>query len=61
MMVTTTKYNIGCVAKAYYPVTEALGGKTAFNRTFDDVSPTVTVYDVLDRAMKVTLPGLLCN
>ena len=46
----------GRVAKAYYPVTEAVGSKTTFNKTFDNVSPTVTVYDVLDRAMKVTLP-----
>ena len=46
----------GRVAKAYYPVTEAVGNKTAFNKAFDNVSPTVTVYDVLDRAMKVTLP-----
>ena len=44
------------MAKAYYPVTEAVGNKTAFNKAFDNVSPTVTVYDVLDRAMKVTLP-----
>ena len=46
----------GRVAKAYYPVTEAVGSKTAFNKAFDNVSPTVTVYDVLDRSMKVTLP-----
>ena len=46
----------GRVAKAYYPTTEALGSKTTFNKAFDNVSPTVTVYDVLDRAMKVTLP-----
>ena len=46
----------GRVAKAYYPTTEALGSKTAFNKAFDNVSPTVTVYDALDRAMKVTLP-----
>ena len=46
----------GRVAKAYYPVTEAVGNKTTFNKAFDNVSPTVTVYDVLDRAMKVTLP-----
>ena len=45
----------GRVAKSYYPITEALGSKTAFNKTFDNVSPTITVYDVLDRAMKVTL------
>ena len=29
---------------------------TRINKAFDNVSPTVTVYDVLDRAMKVTLP-----
>lgn len=46
----------GRVAKAYYPTTEALGSKTTFNKAFDNVSPTITVYDVLDRAMKVTLP-----
>ncbi len=46
----------GRVAKTYYPVTEAVGSKTTFNKAFDNVSPTVTVYDVLDRAMKVTLP-----
>ena len=46
----------GRVAKAYYPVTEAVGSKTDFNKTFDNVSPTVMVYDVLNRAMKVTLP-----
>ena len=46
----------GRVAKAYYPVTEAVGSKTDFNKNFDNVSPTVMVYDVLDRAMKVTLP-----
>ncbi|WP_277266238.1 toxin TcdB middle/N-terminal domain-containing protein, partial [Prevotella corporis] len=46
----------GRVTKAYYPTTEAVGKKTTFNKAFDNVSPTVTVYDVLDRAMKVTLP-----
>ena len=46
----------GRVAKAYYPVTEELGKRTDFNKAFDGVSPTVTVYDVLDRATEVTLP-----
>ena len=46
----------GRVAKTYYPTTEALGSKTTFNKSFDNVSPTVTVYDVLDRATSVTLP-----
>ncbi len=46
----------GRVAKAYYPTTESLGSKTSFSTTFDNVTPTVTVYDVLDRALSVTLP-----
>ena len=46
----------GRVAKAYYPVTEELGKRTDFNKAFDGVSPTVTVYDVLDRATEVPLP-----
>ena len=44
----------GRVAKAYYPVTEELGKRTDFNKAFDGVSPTVTVYDGIDRLVKVT-------
>ena len=44
------------VAKAFYPTTEGTGSKSTFNKSFDNVSPTVTVYDVLDRATSVTLP-----
>ena len=46
----------GRVAKAYYPTTEGMGGKTSFSTTFDNVNPTITAYDVLDRALEVTLP-----
>jgi len=46
----------GRVAKAFYPTTEGNGSKSTFNKSFDNVSPTVTVYDVLDRATSVTLP-----
>jgi RHS repeat-associated protein len=46
----------GRVAKAYYPTTEGMGSKTSFSTTFDNVTPTVTVYDVLDRALSVKLP-----
>ena len=46
----------GRVAKAYYPTTEGMGGKTSFSTAFDDVNPTITVYDVLDRALSVKLP-----
>ena len=44
------------VAKAFYPTTEGTGSKSTFSKSFDNVSPTVTVYDVLDRATLVTLP-----
>lgn len=46
----------GRVAKAYYPTTEGMGSKTSFNTAFDNVTPTLTAYDVLDRALEVTLP-----
>ena len=46
----------GRVAKAFYPTTEGIGSKSTFNKSFDNVSPTVTVYDVLDRATSVALP-----
>ncbi len=46
----------GRVAKAYYPTTEGMGGKTSFSTAFDNIRPTETVYDVLDRALSVTLP-----
>ena len=46
----------GRVAKAFYPTTEGTGSKSTFNKSFDNVSPTVTVYDVLNRATSVTLP-----
>ena len=46
----------GRVAKAFYPTKEGIGSKSTFNKSFDNVSPTVTVYDVLDRATSVILP-----
>ena len=46
----------GRVAKSYYPTTEGMGSKTSFNTAFDNVNPTLTAYDVLDRALEVTLP-----
>ena len=46
----------GRVAKAFYPTTEGTGLKSTFSKSFDNVSPTVTVYDVLDRATSVALP-----
>ena len=46
----------GRVARAFHPITEGTGSKSTFNKSFDNVSPTVTVYDVLDRATSVALP-----
>ena len=46
----------GRVAKAFYPTTEGTESKSTFSKSFDNVSPTVTVYDVLDRATSVALP-----
>jgi RHS repeat-associated protein len=46
----------GRATEAYYPVAEALGTKTVFNKTFDAVTPTKTEYDVMDRAVKTILP-----
>lgn len=46
----------GRVAKSYYPVTEGTGSKTSFNTSFDSETPTITAYDVLDRAISVKLP-----
>ena len=46
----------GRVSKSFYPTTEGNGSKSTFNKSFDNVSPTVTVYDVLDRATSVILP-----
>ncbi len=51
------KYDaFGRVKQAYYPVTEPMINKLTFNRTFDNVAPTSTTYDVLDRVLSVTLP-----
>lgn len=47
----------GRVAEAYYPSWEhGFDLKTSFNTTFDEVTPTKTIYDVLDRAVVTTLP-----
>lgn len=46
----------GRVVKSYYPTEESTGKKTTFNAAFDDVKPTTTTYDILDRQLTVTLP-----
>lgn len=46
----------GRTTKAYYQTAEAIGSPASFNKNFDTVSPTLTTYDVLNRAVTVTLP-----
>ncbi len=46
----------GRATESYYPTLEGKGSESAFNPTFDNISPTKTTYDVLDRALTVTLP-----
>ncbi len=48
----------GRTTNAFYPITEPLGTETVFNSTFDNVTPTRTTYDVLDRQLTVTLPDI---
>ncbi|HEY4108073.1 SpvB/TcaC N-terminal domain-containing protein [Puia sp.] len=47
---------LGRPVAAYYPVTENKGTDTVFNSNFDNIAPTTTTYDVLDRVLTITLP-----
>ncbi len=46
----------GRATKAWYPTTAPLNEHAQFSDAFDDVSPTLTTFDVMDRAVKITLP-----
>jgi RHS repeat-associated protein len=46
----------GRTTEAFYPTSEAVGNPGNFNGAFDTVDPTLTSYDVLNRALSVTLP-----
>jgi RHS repeat-associated protein len=46
----------GRVLESYYPVSEPKGSEAIFNQAFDNITPTKTTYDVLNRALKITLP-----
>ncbi len=46
----------GRTVSALYPIIEASGTPGTFNTNVDDVKPTTTTYDVLNRALTVTLP-----
>jgi len=47
---------LGRQAAGYYPVTEDKGSDSVFNISFDNIAPTLTTYDVLNRAVTTTLP-----
>lgn len=51
------KYDaFGRTVASYYPVTEPSVNNELFDTTFDDVPPTITQYDVLDREINLALP-----
>jgi len=51
------KYDaFGRVYEQYFPMTENLGRQGTFNTGIDNIEPTKTEFDVLDRATKVTAP-----
>lgn len=47
---------LGRQTATYYPVTEDKGNDSVFNPNFDNITPTLTAYDVLDRVLTTTLP-----
>ncbi len=48
---------LGRQVQEFFPITEAKGSaNTQFNPAFDPVQPTVTTFDVLNRATKTVLP-----
>jgi len=47
---------LGRSVAQYYPITESLGRQGVFNSGVDAIQPTVTQYDVIDRAVNTTLP-----
>jgi RHS repeat-associated protein len=47
---------LGRQSAAYYPVLESKGNESVFNKDFDNIAPTVTTYDVMNRPLTTTLP-----
>ncbi|NIH63990.1 hypothetical protein, partial [Streptomyces cinereoruber] len=49
--------HLGRAVEKYYPVTEDKGASnTAFNASFDSVTPTKETFDVLDRSVRTVQP-----
>ncbi|MEK7991226.1 MAG: SpvB/TcaC N-terminal domain-containing protein, partial [Thiotrichaceae bacterium] len=47
---------LGRAIEQYYPITENLGNQGKFNPQRDNIVPTRTTYDVMDRALTMTIP-----
>jgi RHS repeat-associated protein len=47
---------LGRPVTAYYPVTEDKGSDSVFHSSFDNITPTLTTYDVLSRVLTITTP-----
>jgi len=47
---------LGRKSAVYYPVTENKGNEGTFNPSLDNIAPTLTTYDVMQRVLTTTLP-----
>jgi RHS repeat-associated protein len=47
---------LGRPVKQWYPITEPKGQEGEYNSGVDEIKPTVTTYDVLDRTTSITIP-----
>lgn len=46
----------GRITESFYPILEAAGRETQFNPNLDNIPPTVSTFDILDRDLTTTLP-----
>ncbi len=52
-----TRYDaFGRIIESYYPTTVNYNGSFDFCSTFDNITPTISVYDILDRTIQNILP-----
>ncbi|MBO9201949.1 MULTISPECIES: SpvB/TcaC N-terminal domain-containing protein [Niastella] len=47
---------LGRQIAVYYPILEDKGTESVFNKNFDNITPTRTTYDVMNRALTITVP-----
>ncbi len=48
--------SFGRAVKSYYPTTSNLADYEKINTKFDDISPTITTFDLMDRALQIQMP-----